>query len=288
MIVNFSLYQELLRESWWLATYYSSELGVSVGIVFRIVAGVFALYSVIIFLKKGESFLTQISGKIGAALLFEGLYLLTYAPSVILGFVYPLAEKQHLWYFEPTPPWLIVFLVAGVACLAMIVTIVPSLFKLRSKIVRHASKSEIIKWSSITGIAYLMFAFWLNYTLTWAATLVYWPERDQPGIEILYNPVAITGFLGTVIGLLFISLSCLKVTLPAVKGRPENVNIRNLGYVILAFGCYFLLMQILYIVAGGYSAQPTAWMEIIGPHNPDLWCVSFIFPGICLIVKSEG
>lgn len=285
MIVDLPLYQELIKETWWLVTYYSSELGLSVGIVLRFIAGIFALYSAVIFLKGGESSLPKIKSKVGVAIFFEGLYFLTYIPSAILGFVYPLAERQHLWYFEPTPPWLIVFLVAGLACLAMVVVIAPSLFKLWSRIAHSAPKQEVIKWSCITGVSYIFIMFWFNYTLTWTATLVYWPERAQPGIEILYNPLAIASFLVTSIGLLLIAASSLKVTMPAFKGRPTEINLQKLGYVMLAFSFYFIIMLIIYVVAGGYYAQPTTWMEIIGPHNPDLWCAFLILPGIYLVAK---
>lgn len=286
MIVDLPHYQELIKETWWLATFYSSELGLSVGIVLRWIAGIFALYSAILFLKGGEASLPQIKGKAGAALLFEGGYYLTYIPSVILGFVYPLAEKWHLWYFEPAPPWLIVFLVCGLAVLPMVAVIAPSIFKLRSKIVHSAPSQEIIKWSCITGLAYLFLMFWLNYSLTWAASLVYWPERAQPGISVLYDPLNLAGFLITIVGLFAIATFGLKVALPAIKGKPVEVNLKNLGYVMLAFGCYFIVIIILYLLIGGYHVRPTVFMELLGPlHNPDLWCASFILPGIYLAAK---
>jgi len=287
MVVALEEYAKLVKEIWWLATFYSSELGLSVGIVLRWIAGVFALYSAVAFLRRGEDALPKIKGKVAAALLFEGAYFLTYFPSVVLGYLYYIAYTQGLWYFEPRPPWLIPFLVCGIACLPMVFVLAPLLFKLRSKVL-HASKLEIARWSCITGAAYLFLAFWLNYSLAWVATLVYWPERAQPGIEILMDSINLASFLLTVVGLLAIAASYLKVTLPLIRGKVEELNLKHLGYVMLAFGLYFILMFVFYFVKGGYHAEPTVWMELSGPlHNPDFWCASFIFPGLYLSFRTK-
>jgi hypothetical protein len=238
-------------------------------------------------MKDGSAALSRIRGKAGAAILLEGLYVLTYAPSAFLGFVYPIAESRNLWYFEPPPPWIIVFLVAGLACLAMVVVITPLIFKLGLRIIQKGSANEIAKWASLTGVGYLFAMFWWNYVMCWVATLVYWPERAQPGIKIIYNPIAAASFTITVAGLLLVAIFVLKVVMPAVKGEPSGVDKRKLGYALTAFSGYFILMLILYAVAGGYYKQPTTWMEIIGPHNPDHWCAFLILPGIYLAAKSR-
>ncbi|MEM0313490.1 MAG: hypothetical protein QXQ41_02955, partial [Candidatus Bathyarchaeia archaeon] len=162
--------------------------------------------------------------------------------------------------------------------------IVPPIFKLWSKI-HSGSIKELARWACVTGVAYLFAMFWWNYTMAWVATLIYWPERAQPGIEILHNPVAAASFVLTALGLLFVALYALKVLSPAISGSLEKLKLQKLGYLMLFFSCYFIIMLVLYVVAGGYSAQPTTWMEIIGPHNPDLWCISLILPAAYLILK---
>lgn len=284
IISGFPRLSELLRENWWIVTYYSSELFLSAGIVLRWIAGVIALYAAVILLMKGKDALSLIRKKVGVAVFLEGLYVLTYAPSAFLGLVYPIAASRGLWYFEPTPPWTIVLLVNGLACTAMVVLIAPCIFKLWLKI-HGGSGKELVRWACVTGIAYLFAMFWWNYTMAWAATLIYWPERAQLGIEILYNPVAAASFVITALGLLLVAVYALKVLLPAIRGSLEKFELQKLGYLMLFFSCYFIVMLILYAVAGGYSAQPTTWMEIIGPHNPDLWCTSLILPAAYLILK---
>ncbi len=51
---RFSIYASLLKESWWIVLFYSSELGGVVCTSLRFVAGVFALYSAILFFGGGE------------------------------------------------------------------------------------------------------------------------------------------------------------------------------------------------------------------------------------------
>jgi hypothetical protein len=116
--------------------------------------------------------------------------------------------------------------------------------------------------------------FWLNYSIAWFATLVYWPERAQPGIEILYRPYNMLSFALTVFGLLALSLAGLKTLLPTIKGKMHEIKLKNLGAVTLALGCYFLIELIIFYSIGGYHAEPTTWMELSSPfHNPDFWCL---------------
>jgi len=283
---DLAMYQRLIKETWWLTAFYLSELGGSVGIVFRFIASIFALYPAIIFLKEGEKALPKVKGKAATAILFESLYYLTYIPTVYLGFAYPIAASQKLWYFEPTPPWIITFMIAGVSCLMMVAIVMPCLLKLRATIAK-GNAEEVAKWGSITGLSYLFVTFWLNYSIAWAMTLVYWPERAQPGIEIIYRPHNTISFTITVIGLLLISLAGLKTLMPAIKGRIQEVNIKSLGAVILALGAYFIIQLLIFYSIGGYHSEPTTWMELSSPfHNPDFWCFSLIFPGLYLLAKQ--
>ncbi|MBC7131189.1 hypothetical protein H5T51_08295, partial [Candidatus Bathyarchaeota archaeon] len=66
LIINFPTFSKLLKETWWIITYYSSELGLSAGIVLRWIAGILALYCAAVFLKEGEKALNRIRSKAGA------------------------------------------------------------------------------------------------------------------------------------------------------------------------------------------------------------------------------
>lgn len=279
---KFTMYTSFLKEVWWIALFYSSELGGVVCTSLRFIAGIFALISAFCFIKDGLSFSTRVKRNICRVLVFEAGYYLALIPSVVLGFVHPLfAEK--LWYFGYTPG-IPVLLVSGVACLFMVAFIPPNLFKLRSRIVKEASKEEVVRQVSILGVAYLFVVFWLNYSLSWIATTVPWTERAQPGLSILFEPISFVSFVATVFGLLAIASSAFFYVLPYVQRQSVNPSLKRLGVIMTAFGGYFILVIILYFVAGGYAGRPTVWHEMVVPHNPDLWCVSFFALGLRLIL----
>ncbi|MBX5320473.1 MAG: hypothetical protein ACQXXG_00580 [Candidatus Bathyarchaeia archaeon] len=283
---RFPIYASLLKESWWIILFYSSELGGVVCTSLRFVAGVFALYSAILFFREGKSFTPRVKKNVCRVLAFEAGYYLALIPSVILGFVHPLfAEK--LWYFDSTPG-MPVLLVSGVACLFMVLAIPQALLRLRLRIVKDLPCEEIVKWVCITGVAYLFVVFWLNYALSWIATTVPWVERAQPGVSILFEPLSLISFAATIFGLLAIALSALFSALPYIRGQGASQSFKRVGAIMIAFGSYFILVTILYIVAGGYAGRPTVWHEMVVPHNPDLWCVTFFLLGLRLISMKSN
>jgi hypothetical protein len=120
LIRNFGTYSGLMKVPWWIATFYGSELGGTIGGIMRWLASFIALYCALVYWRRGEASFVQITRKIGAALLLEGVYFLFLIPSVILGFVFPFTAGK-VWYFDVTPvPG--VFFVAEIACLMMVLT----------------------------------------------------------------------------------------------------------------------------------------------------------------------
>src|SRR4030065_1826281 len=169
---NAYVYQKLSEgPSWWLVLYYSVEGGAgTVGLVIRAVGGFFAFYAAALFVWKKEKSLPLIKGKVGAALLFEGVYFLSLIPSTITAFAYYFADG-NVFYFDHTPP-LILLYVAAFPTLAM-VTITPTvLFKLRSKVVGNSSTQDIVEWSSLAAFTYVLVVFWFSYSMAWLGNMV--------------------------------------------------------------------------------------------------------------------
>ena len=228
-----------------------------------------------------------IRGKVGAALLFEGVYFLSLIPSTITAFAYYFADG-NVFYFDHTPP-LILLYVAAFPTLAM-VTIMPTiLFKLRSKVVGNSSTQEIVKWGSLTAFTYVLVVFWLSYSMAWLGNMVPFDRaRGQYGWSFLFEPVNFTSFMVTVVGLLLIALFTLKLTLSASKTLPIKIGLRGIGVVMLVFGGYFLFNLFYFYLTGGYASHPNVWYEMIGPpHNVNLWCLVFVFLGLTLLISSK-
>ena len=273
---------------WWPILYYGSEgVSGSVGLVLRAIGSFFALYSAYLFWRKKDRALPLIRRKVGTALLLEAGFHLALIPSVIAAFAY-YASTEYLYYFDHTPGLLLLYGTA-IPCLALVLVIPPLLLKLRTTIIRSAPSQEIIKWSCLTGIAYLFVAFWFNYSMLWAAAMVPYPEsRIQYGSSFLLEPSNFVSFAITVFGLLAIATFGLMFTLPAIKKQPIKLNLRRLGAVITAFGGYFIFSILHYYLTGGYEAHPSVWYEVISPlHNPNLWCVAFIFIGLAVLVRGK-
>ncbi len=286
---DYYVYNLISKNPWWWAILYYGSEGVSglVGLVLRAIGSFFALHSAYLFWRKKDSALPLIKRKVSTALLLEAGFYLALIPSVIAAFAY-YSSTEYLYYFDHTPGLLLLYGTA-IPCFALVLVIPPLLLKLRTTITRNAPKQEIIKWSCLTGIAYLFVVFWFNYSMLWAAAMVPYPEsRIQYGLSFLVEPSNFLSFAITVFCLLAIATFGLVFTLSAIKKQPTKLNLRRLGTVITAFGGYFVFSILHYYLTGGYEAHPSVWYEVISPlHNPNLWCVSFIFLGLAVLVRGK-
>ncbi len=273
---------------WWQILYYGSE-GVtgSVAIVLRAIAGAFAVYASVQFLRKKDATSPSIKKSVSRALFLEAGFFLFLIPSIIAAFAYNLTS-EYLFYFDHTPGLLLIYGTA-IPCLAIVLVVPPLLLKLRATITREKPKEEIAKWSCLTGVGYLLVVFWFNYSMLWAGVMVPYPRAyEQYGWSFIFQPANLISFGLTVFGLLALSGSALVSTLPAIKGQLTKLNLRRVGIILEIFGCYFLFTMIYYYLTGGYGAHPSVWYEVIGPnHNPNLWALSFIFLGAPLMTLQQ-
>jgi hypothetical protein len=272
---------------WWQILYYGSEgIAGSVAIVLRAFAGVFAFYAAFQYWRKGNNEMHTIRKNVSKTLLLEAGFFLALIPSIIAAFAYNITS-EYLFYFDHTPEKILLFGTA-IPCLAIVIVVPALLLKLRANITNKASTQEIIKWSSLTGVAYLFVVFWFNYTMLWAASMVPYPRAYEIyGLDFLLQPTNLLSFGLTVFGLLAIAITALITLLPAIKKQTSQLNLARIGAIMVAFGSYFLFNTLYYILTGGYEAHPSVWYEVIGPlHNPNLWALAFIFLGIPLIIQS--
>jgi hypothetical protein len=273
---------------WWQILYYGSEgIAGSVAIVLRAFAGVFAFYAAFQYWRKGNNAIHTIRKNVSKTLLLEAGFFLALIPSIIAAFAYNITS-EYLFYFDHTPEKILLFGTA-IPCLAIVIVVPALLLKLRANITNKACTQEIIKWSSLTGVAYLFVVFWFNYTMLWAASMVPYPRAYEIyGLDFLLQPTNLLSFGLTVFGLLAIAITALITLLPAIKKQTSQLNLARIGAIMVAFGSYFLFNTLYYILTGGYEAHPSVWYEVIGPlHNPNLWALAFIFLGIPLIIQSR-
>jgi hypothetical protein len=273
---------------WWFALYYGSE-GIfdSVACVLRVVAGVFAFYAAFLFWRKKDNAIPTIRKPVSMALLLEAGFFLSLIPSIIAAFAYN-STSESLYYFDHTPGLLLLYGTA-IPLLAIVLVVPPLLLKLRATIKSESQKEKIVKWSWLTGVAYLFVVFWFNYSMLWADTMIAYPvPQMQYGINFLLEPANFASFVLSVFGLLAIALIALVSALPAMKKQPTKLNLAWMGIVLTALGSFFLFSVLYYYATGGYAAHPSVWYEVIGPlHNPNLWALAFIFLGPSIIAYSR-
>ena len=273
---------------WWQILYYGSEgVAGSVAIVLRAAAAFFALYSAVLYWKKGDAAFPKIKGKVTTTLALEAGFFLALIPSIIAAFAYNLTT-EYLFYFDHTPELILLYGTA-IPCLAIVLVVPLVLLKLRAKILHDAPRPDIVKWTSLTAVAYLFVVFWFNYSMLWAANLVPYPRAQQQfGLGFLLQPTNFVSFTVTVVGLLVIAASALILTYPAIKKKSVKPNLTGIGVVMTAFGGYFIFTTLFYYVTGGYEAHPSVWYEVIGPlHNPNLWCIAFLFLGLAVLACNS-
>jgi hypothetical protein len=246
------------------------------------------LQAAYLYWRKKDTAQQQIRRRAGAALLMETGFFLAMIPSVIAAFAYNVST-EYLFYFDHTPELLLMYGTA-IPCLAMVLTMPPLLLKLRAKVTHGASNQEIIKWASLTGVAYLFVVFWFNYSMLWAAVTVPYPHLQvQYGLSFILEPANFLSFAVTVFGLLTLAALALVFALPAIRKQPSKPNLTGIGAVTAAFGGYFIFTTAIYYLTGGYEAHPGVWYEVIGPlHNPNLWCIAFIFIGLAVIAHRKN
>jgi hypothetical protein len=273
---------------WWILLYYGSEgIGGSVSIVLRAFAGAFAVYAAFLYWRKKDIDMPAIEKNAARALLLEAGFFLALIPSVIAAFAYNLTSK-YLFYFDHTPGLLLLYGTA-IPCLAIVTVVPPCLLKLRSKIKNDEGHGEIVKWSCLSGLAYLFAVFWFNYSMLWACVTVSYPRTYQEyGFNFIFQPINFISFALTVFGLFALASTTALIIFPAIKKQARRVNLTWAGLVSVAFGSYFVFNTLYYFLTGTYSAHPSVWYEVIGPlHNPNLWAIAFVFLGVALIASER-
>ncbi|HEX9261061.1 MAG TPA: hypothetical protein VF893_00860 [Candidatus Bathyarchaeia archaeon] len=290
LTTNTYVYSLVSKNSWWWQILYYGSEGVagSVAIILRAIAAIFAFYSALLYWRKGDNAFPVLRRKVGIALFLEAGFFLALIPSIIAAFAYN-STTEYLFYFDHTPELILLYGTA-IPCLAIVLVVPPLLLKLRKTILHSISSQDIVKWVSLTAITYLFVVFWFNYSMLWAANLIPYPRSGQEyGLRFLFQPTNLASFLVTVCGLMVIASAALILVLPAIKRQHAKLNIGGIGGVMTAFGGYFVFNTLFYYLTGGYETHPSVWYEVIGPlHNPNLWCISFAFLGIALIVQSRA
>ncbi|MCS7096728.1 MAG: hypothetical protein RMK50_06685 [Nitrososphaerota archaeon] len=264
--------------SWFIFTLYQFAKGItgqivyftdvpgSVGLGFRTAAGLIALIMVLFAICGKELSSSETLISLRWIILFEAVYWLVLFPSALWGF-----------YFEGGFGYTREVIIAstGLPCLVESTILPAFLLLLFAKLKPDKPYAEKAKWVLTTGTLYI-FIFWFNYTMQWTAEIL----RTGTGFVLNYSVNAFA-FALTVIGLLLIAIYAANYTRKFME-KPDNADIKQLGAIITAFGLYFdinLLLWLIYGKPGGWNL----WHTFFIYHNMDLWMATLPLVGLPLL-----
>ncbi|MEM2911475.1 MAG: hypothetical protein QW146_03105 [Candidatus Bathyarchaeia archaeon] len=269
--------------SWFIFTLYQFGKGImgqmvyftdvpgSVGLGFRTAAGLIALVLVLFNLFKRNLSPMELLISVRWVILLEAFYWLMLFPSAIWGF-----QFEGLGYSKA-----LLIVSTGLPCLVE-ATLTPTiLFLLFIRLNPKNSTKVKIKWGLVAGTTYI-FVFWFNYTMQWFAEII------RSGVSfITYYPVNAFAFALTTGGLFTLMLYSLIHAKKSLDREPfEYFDFKRIGIIITAFGLYFDVIFLLWLLFGSPSGW-TLWHTFFIYHNMDLWALTLPLVGIPLIFSKN-
>lgn len=148
------------------------------------------------------------------------------------------------------------------------------LFILAYKMSPQKPLKGAISWGMIAGTLYI-FLYWLLNTTIWISTM-----QVKGTAYVTSHPENLLNFILAAFGLLALGFYSAAFTVKSRRAETmQELNLKIVGAVILAFGLYFLWNYLTWVFLGGWSS----WYAWFLGHNEDLWILSLPMLGIPLL-----
>jgi thiamine transporter ThiT len=135
-----------------------------------------------------------------------------------------------------------------------------------------------IQWALITGALYV-FVFWLLESTIWISVI----QAKGWGYLTSY-PQNLLSYVLSVFGLLALAIYAAGFSAKSRRAETlQELNLKIVGVIILAFGLYFLWNYLTWIYFGGWSN----WYAWFMGHNEDLWILSLPMLGLPLLFSDK-
>jgi hypothetical protein len=254
-----------------------TDISALVGLVFRFVASIIAFSSVIYYFNKGLPSTAKTFKILRLILVLEAVYWLSLITTTI-------ASVPSL-FNESVISALTSFAINVVPLIVESIILPIALFVFAWQLNPNKPREKAINWGLITGTVYV-FVFWLTNTSMWLVTIIY-----QKPIEYLTsNPQNVLSSILTVFGLLSLAIYATYFTKKSSGTESwQNLNLKNIGAIMVALGMYFLWNYLSWIFFGGDYLWSEWYAWFLG-HNMDLWLLSLPLLGLPLLFaeKPEG
>jgi hypothetical protein len=236
-----------------LALFLLQEVSGSIGIYLRLVAGIFALYSAILLLKKDNRFLDKFS----RVLLFESLYFALLIPAGINHIVGSFtASGMNLNIYT------------GASFLLQAALMFPSLFWLSRRIKKNQTQSNVTNVVSI-AVPFYFCGLWVKHGLMWVYALS--PLGTQHA--------GLIDAIGSANSLLTLLMAAIFSTVTWLTFRQKKkLNTRLLGTAIILVGAYFVIYALV-----------SVWIPIYLAFLPltEFWMITLPIIGTAILTNSE-
>jgi hypothetical protein len=243
----------------------------TVGLGFRSAGGFVAVVTILFYLVKRDLSAPEATMSLRWIVIFEAIYFFCFIQSAIWGLatVIPGYSRELL------------IVSTGLPCLVEAIVIPLVLAKLFIELNPKKTTRGATKWALISGTAYLL-VFWFNYTMQWTAALI-----DKGVSFVVLYPINAFGFVLTAVGLLALILfAAFSFRRTLGKEKLMGLDLKRIGVIVTAFGLYFDLMFLLWILfgsVGGYNM----WHTFFVYHNVDLWCLALPVAGLPLLFQTQ-
>jgi hypothetical protein len=252
---------------------YITDISALVGLIFRFVASLIAIASVIFYFSKGLPSTAKTYKILRWILVSEAIYWLGLITTTVMSI--PGLSGQSV-----TSP-LSSLALSVIPLLVESIVLPISLFIFAWKLNPNKPLKQAVKWGLITGTIYI-FVFWLTNTSMWIITLL------EKGTGYLTSyPQNLLSFILTALGLLALAIYTAYFTKKSSGAESlQELNLKTVGAIIIALGMYFLWNYLTWIFFGGNYLWSDWYAWFLG-HNMDLWMLSLPLLGLPLLFTNR-
>ena len=221
----------------------------SIGIYLRLIAGFFAVYTAVQFIKKDQRY----QGSFSKVLLFESLYFVLLIPAGMNHIVGSVISHSLFLNFY-----------TGVSFLLQALLIFPPLFILSRKVKNFQNQPSVLKWGCIVASLYAL-GLWVKHGLIWVYALS--PSgTQQPGV------IDIIGLVNSLLTLLVAALVFITAWLNFRSKKKLDTLLLGGGLILI--GVYFV-----------NYALVSVWVPIYFAFLPltEFWLITLVVLGIALL-----
>ncbi|MGD0203137.1 MAG: hypothetical protein ABSC20_04440 [Candidatus Bathyarchaeia archaeon] len=248
-----------------------------VGLIFRFAASILALGAMIFYFAKKNISKPAAYTILRWILVLEGIYWLSLLTTGVTDVQSLISASSHM----NLNSLLRSFALGALPSLVESIAPPIALFIFALKLSPNKPAKNAIKWGLITGTIYI-FVFWLTNSSMW---LITW-EVKGTGYLASYQENLLS-FILTIFGLLALSIYTASFAKKSIGAETlQELKLKTIGAIILAFGMYFLWNYLTWIFFGGNYLWSTWYAWFLG-HNMDLWMLSLPLLGIPLLFADK-